>query len=187
MKPMDAHDRATAVATAVVDGISDERFGLPTPCSEWTVRGVLNHLVVGNLIVLAILAGRSHPDRDADHLGHRPKVTFATSNAQTRAALGAPGVLERTLVTPIGEAPCGVVVVMRACELLVHAWDLATATGQSTDLDPELADHLLAGVTTRLGDRPRRLTPFADPQPVPDDASAADRLAAYLGRSVAVR
>lgn len=114
-----------------MDGISDERFGLPTPCSEWTVRGVLNHLVAGNLVVEAMLAGRSHPDRDA--------------------------------------------------------WDLATATGQPTDLDPELADHLLAAVTTRLGDRPRHLTPFEDPRPVPDDASAADRLAAYLGRSVAVR
>lgn len=183
---MDAFDRAAAVAQAVVDGITDEQFGLPTPCSEWTVRDVLNHMVVGNLITQAIVAGQSHPDRNADHLGRAPKVTFATSVADTRAALAAPGVVERTLVTPFGEAPGTVVVIMRSTELLVHAWDLARATSQATDLDPELAEYLRDRVSTRLGDRPRHLMPFGEPQPVPDDAFGADRLAAYLGRSVVV-
>jgi uncharacterized protein (TIGR03086 family) len=65
----------------------------------------------------------------------------------------------------------------------VHSWDIAAATGQSTDIAPELAAQALAAWRSRLGDgqRPAGM-PFDDPQPVPAGATAADELAAYLGR-----
>jgi uncharacterized protein (TIGR03086 family) len=94
--------------------------------------------------------------------------------------------MERIVSTPMGERPGAVLVQLRVAELLVHGWDLARATGQDTDLDPELAEVVRTAWTTQLGDRPRTLLPFDEPQPVPDDAPAADRLAAYLGRSVVV-
>jgi uncharacterized protein (TIGR03086 family) len=186
MESLDAFDRAAAAATTVVAGIGDDQFGLPTPCAEWSVRGVLNHIVVGNLLADAIVAGRSHPDRNTDRLGRDPKATFAQSLAATRDTLSQPGLLERTVTTPMGEAPGAILVHMRVAELVVHGWDIARATGQSTDLDPELADYVFEAWKARLGDRPRTMVPFEDPQPVPEEASAADRLAAYLGRSVVV-
>jgi uncharacterized protein (TIGR03086 family) len=186
MEPMEAYDRAAAVATAVVDGIADDQFGLPSPCPEWTVRGVLNHIVIGNMIADAIVAGRAHPDRSVDRLGRDPRATLARSLAGTRAVLGQDGLLERTVSTPMGEAPGTTLVHTRAAELLVHGWDLARATGRSTDLDPELAEYVMIDWRTRLGDRPRSMLPFAEPQPVLDGTCAADRLAAYLGRSVDV-
>jgi uncharacterized protein (TIGR03086 family) len=186
MEPIELFDRAGVIATTVVNAISDDQFTLPTPCAEWNVRAVLNHLVLGNLIVDAIAEGRAHPDRQADHLGADPKATFAASVAANRETLGTPGLLERTVSTPMGERPGTFLVDMRVVELLVHGWDLARATGQDTDLDPELVDVVHTTWTTRLGDRPRTLVPFGEPQPVPDQASAADRLAAYLGRVVVV-
>ncbi|HEY3750709.1 MAG TPA: TIGR03086 family metal-binding protein [Pseudonocardiaceae bacterium] len=186
MGPLDAFDRAGFVVTAVVDGIAEDQFGLPSPCAEWTVRGVLNHIVIGNMIADAIVAGRAHPDRSVDRLGRDPRATLVGSIAGTRAVLGRKGLLERTVSTPRGEAPGATLVHTQVAELLVHGWDLARATGQATDLDPELAEYVMTDWQTRLGDRPRSMLPFADPQPVPDDACAADRLAAYLGRSVAV-
>src|ERR1700759_866542 len=105
MEPLDAFDRAAAAATDVVAGIGDDQFGLPTPCTEWSVRGVLNHIVVGNLVADAIVAGRSHPDRNTDRLGRDPKAAFARSLAATRDTLSRPGLLERTVTTPMGEAP----------------------------------------------------------------------------------
>jgi uncharacterized protein (TIGR03086 family) len=66
----------------------------------------------------------------------------------------------------------------------VHAWDLAHATGQPTDLDPELAGRVLAWSRAALDGVPRDGTPFADECPVPPGATQADALAAYLGRSV---
>ena len=186
MDKLETFDRAAAAATKVVTDITDEQFGLPTPCTEWTVRNVLNHLVTGNLMTVAIVGGKSHPDRTVDRLGADPKAVFATSLEQARAALAQPGLMERVVTTPMGEAPGSVLADMRVAELVVHAWDLARATGQPTDIEPELAAVVRQKWETQLGDRPRAMTPFADPQPVSDDATAADRLAAYLGRTVVV-
>lgn len=186
MEPIDTLDRAVTAATTVVDGIADDQLDLPSPCTEWNVRAVLNHVVTGQLMAQAMLVGRSHPDRKADHLGRRPKATFTGTIAETRDALGQPGVMERTLTTPFGEQPGATVAFMLAVELVVHGWDLARATDQSTDLDPELAEAMLVRVRDQLGERPRHLTPYGEPQPVPAQATAADRLAAYLGRSVVV-
>jgi uncharacterized protein (TIGR03086 family) len=184
MEPMESFDRAAAAALEIVNGIGDDQYDLPSPCDEWTVRRVLNHIVVGNMTVEAITTGTRHPDGSTDRLGRDPKAVFAKSITETRAVLSQPDLFERTVTTPVGEAPGVLLVHMRVAELVVHGWDLATATGQSTDIDPELAEHVMANWRARLGDRPRTLVPFEDPQPVPADASAADQLAAYLGRSV---
>jgi uncharacterized protein (TIGR03086 family) len=186
MEPIEAFDRAGMAATTVVNGIVDGQWDLPTPCAEWTVRGVLNHLVTVGMIAEAIVAGRAHPDQRADHLGRDPKATFAATLAANAATLRTPGLMERVVSTPMGERPGSVMVDTLVAELVVHTWDLARATGQDTDLDPELAQEVRTSWETRLGDRPRTLLPYEEPQPVPDDATPADRLAAYLGRSVVV-
>jgi uncharacterized protein (TIGR03086 family) len=70
-------------------------------------------------------------------------------------------------------------------EMLAHGWDLAVATGQPTDLAPAAAERTLAVVPVFYGAVPR--TPgssFGPERPAPADATATDRLAAYLGRSV---
>lgn len=182
--PLDRFDRAAAMATGIVDNITAGQYDLPSPCADWTVRGVLNHIVTGNLMVEAIVAGVAHPDRSADRLGDDPRGAFAASLASTRAALATPGLMERIMSTPRGEAQGVSLVHMRVTELVVHGWDLAKATDQPTDLDPELVAVALATWQQQLGDRPRTMLPFDESQPVPDDATAADKLAAFLGRQV---
>jgi uncharacterized protein (TIGR03086 family) len=73
---------------------------------------------------------------------------------------------------------------VRVMELLVHSWDLAAATRRSTDIDPELAEEVLAADKMRLAHAARGHSTFTEPQPVADDAPTADRLAGYLGHSV---
>jgi uncharacterized protein (TIGR03086 family) len=73
---------------------------------------------------------------------------------------------------------------MRFNEMVVHSWDLAKATGQSTDLDPELAAASLASFRA-VAFLPRgEGKMFQEAKPVPPDATPADRLAAFLGREV---
>ncbi len=71
-------------------------------------------------------------------------------------------------------------------DTLTHAWDLAKATGQNTDLAPDLAEQLLAGARVAISDDVRgdEPMPFGKEQPCPEGASAADRLAAFLGRTI---
>jgi uncharacterized protein (TIGR03086 family) len=176
-------DRAVAAANAVLGKIQPGQYSSPTPCDKWTVRDVINHVTSGNLRGAAMLTGDDPPDRDADVLGDDPLGAFERSVADARAAMVAPGALTKTVATPLGEQPGVFVVHIRVNELIVHSWDLAKATGQSTDIDPDLAESALAQWQARMADRPRpEGGPFGVEQPTSPGATAADRLAAYLGR-----
>jgi uncharacterized protein (TIGR03086 family) len=86
---------------------------------------------------------------------------------------------------PFGEFPGGIFVMIAASDAFMHGWDLAKALGQSTDLDPELASQLLAA--SMLPDEfrgPDGQAPFGPKLDAPESASAADKLAAHLGRQV---
>ena len=70
-------------------------------------------------------------------------------------------------------------------DTFAHGWDLAKATGQSTDLDLELAAQLLAFCHAALPDSfrgPDGEAPFGPQVSVAGGASMADQLAAFLGR-----
>lgn len=185
MDVLNDFDRAAEAAKSVVDGVRAEQWGLPSPCAEWDVRGVVNHLVLGNLMAHAGMRGRQPPtDRSADYLGVDPHAAFADSLVACRAAFAEPGVLDKVVRTPLGEQPGSFLVHMRINELLAHGWDVAAATGQSTDLAPELAKEALELWQSRLGGKPRGELPFGPEREAPPDATAADRLAAFLGREV---
>jgi uncharacterized protein (TIGR03086 family) len=68
-------------------------------------------------------------------------------------------------------------------EILTHGWDLARATGQPTELDPELASWVLAVAQRILPPEPRGgEIPFGPVLPVPPGAGLYAQLAAWLGR-----
>ncbi len=70
-------------------------------------------------------------------------------------------------------------------DAFAHAWDLAKATGQSTDLDPELASEALKAAKMGMSPAfrgPNR--PFGEEQPCPPGRPAADQMAAFLGRVI---
>jgi uncharacterized protein (TIGR03086 family) len=84
------------------------------------------------------------------------------------------------------KAPGSMLVQQLIIELLTHGWDLARATGQDTNLAPEVAEETLGVVQSWYRDQPRGPgNAFGPEQPTPAIASPADRLAAYLGRTIA--
>jgi uncharacterized protein (TIGR03086 family) len=97
-----------------------------------------------------------------------------------------PQALTRTYQLPIGEIPGTAFIELRTSDLLTHAWDLAIATGQPTDLDPELAEYILAFSTQMMSRAGLRCDgrPFGAEQPCGDERSVADRVAAFLGREL---
>lgn len=181
--PLAQFDRAAAVADGVIAAVQPDQLGDPTPCTEWNVRQLINHVVTGNLSFVAIVAGSPPPDRSKDHLGDDPLGAFRQTVRDLRAAFEADGALARTYQTPLGEGPGALLVSMRTAEMTIHSWDIAKATGQSTDFDPELAEQVLRSVRPAFP-ADRGGSPFRPEQPAPPDASAADRLAAFAGRAV---
>ncbi len=182
--PLVQFDRTAAVAEGVIAATKSDQFDDPSPCTAWSVRQVINHMVAGNLRTLGTVAGQARPAPPEDRLGDDPLGAFRASVRELRAAVLVEGALDRTIPTPVGERPGTFLLLIRGAEMALHAWDIAKATGQSTDLDPELSEQLL-GVFRGVLPAEREGSSFGPEQVAPPDTTAADRLAAYAGRAVA--
>jgi uncharacterized protein (TIGR03086 family) len=175
-----ACERVLGEVELIVARVPPTRFGDPTPCAGWDVRALIEHLVWENLLWTSLAEGAPRTDFAADHLGDDHVAAFRLAAGATLDAFRRPGMLRQRH----GDAPGWRLVEQVVIEMLVHGWDLARATGQPTDLAPEVAAAVLPAVRAMYGTLPR--TPggsFGPEQPVLAGATAADRLAAYLGRA----
>jgi len=146
----------------------------PTPCDDWDVRTLLNHMLDSQRYFREAAQGQDAqlpqvppPDLLADD----PVSQYDEARASTLRAYSEPGVIDRT----------GPALAIAFVDQLVHGWDLARATGQDATMPDELAQAAFAAVDGQLTDD-RRGTAFKPAVPVPDDASAQDRLLGYGGR-----
>jgi len=176
----DLLDGAARAAVPVVRGVDEAQFGAPTPCAEYDVRALLNHLfhVVVNF---QALAGRGTADFSVtpDRLTGDWRDRFAAETGRLVEAWSAPGALEGTsqgMGLPqhtVGEMVLG--------DLTVHAWDLARATGQDyVPYGPSLP--VLDAGLSGLAPTARQMKVFGEPFPVADGASPFARVLAVTGR-----
>ncbi|OBK51763.1 TIGR03086 family metal-binding protein [Mycobacterium sp. 1081908.1] len=181
MDPLVAHQRAQEAFAGVLANVGPEQYGGPTPCSEWTIGDLIEHVIGGNEHVV-VWSGRG--ERPAD----RPDDVMAAHRATAAAAqevFAGPDGMSTMFKLPFGELPGRFFIGLRTSDVLTHAWDLAAATSQSTDLDPELSAEQLAAVRAFVGPQFRGPDkPFAEEQPCPGGWAPADQLAAFLGRKV---
>lgn len=190
--PLDHLARAFDATDVLIAGIRDGQWSHPTPCPDWNVRALVNHLVAGNRTFAAIVRGepplpleRIRQMHGVDQLGDNPAGAYRETRAGLLAAFNQPGALERVLQAPIGPVPGVVLLHLRITDLLVHGWDLARATGQPARLPDDIAEEELAFARSpRAPDVPRTGNPFGPAHAIAGDAPAIDRLAAYLGRPV---
>ena len=180
---LDDLTRASGVVGDLIDRIPADQWSAATPCTEWTVRDVVGHLVGMNLVFVAMFDESPMPDRKADHLGTDPAGAYRRSTAALLTAVARPDVLEQRRSTAVGSATGVDRVRWRIADLLTHGWDLVQVTGIETDLPDDLAEQALAFVRAQLPSQ-SRAGRFAEAQPIRDDASAIDRLAAFAGRPV---
>ena len=123
--------------------IRDEQWSAPTPCAEWNVRALVNHIAGEYLWMPELIAGKTIAevgDRfDGDVLGDRPLQALAAAQQDAVAALGDSGALERTVHLSFGDLPALAYVKQMAVDSVIHAWDLARGTGRDETIDPDLA------------------------------------------------
>jgi len=175
--------RASELVGDLIGGVAVDKWAWPTPCSEWSVRDVVNHLVGMNLVFVAMFEESPLPERGTDLLGADPALAFRRTAAALQDAAARPGVLEQRQSTRLGTATGVDRLQWRIVDLLVHGWDLGQATGEVADMPDDLVEQALMVVRAQLPGQ-RRGGRFAEPQPIRDDALAIDRLAALTGRPV---
>jgi uncharacterized protein (TIGR03086 family) len=180
--------QACASTERVVERVTPEQYGLATPCSEWDVRDLLNHLV-GTLLLGEALLGDTQPKApmapgelpDADLVGDDPAKAYRLGVESLLAAAGGDA-LERMHPTPLGDMPGPVLGGFTTLDIFVHGWDLARATGQDVSFDAGLAEAVLGFAHQAVTDELRG-TRIGPEVPTPADAPVVDRLMAYLGRT----
>lgn len=186
--PCDDLAAVLASVSELISGVEDEQWSAPTPCPEWDVRQLINHMVLGHRLFTGILRGTTTVSPGAldpstgDALGDDAVDAYRRAACDVLAAFAQPGVRERDFHVPAGIVPGIAAVHLRAVEELVHGWDLARATDQRPRFPFDVVERQLEFTRDKLADVPPDQSPFAPPQPVPDHAPPLDRLAALLGR-----
>ena len=174
-------DALGAALGAVVENIGPEDLDLPTPCAQYTVRGVLEHMVAGATAFAAAFMGGPAPTDTTppdDVL-----AAFGPTLGTLVDAISAPGALDRTVAAPFGAVPGLTFARFVVLDGLVHGWDMATATGQPYDPPDALVADVEAFARGAIDPR-RDGDTFADPTTPPAGATPIEVLAAYTGRTV---
>ena len=178
--------QAIATTRAVLVKVNADQLGADTPCASWKVSDLINHIVGAQYFFIAGIEGAPPAGGDANPASGDYVAAFDTASAACVDAFSADGVMQKMLTLPFGAMPGAAFLGLATTDTLVHGWDLAKATGQATDLAPELAATVLAQSKMAIQDsfRGPEGAPFGPEQQAPAGASTADQLAAFLGRKV---
>lgn len=179
-------EQAISVSRNVLAAVKPDQLTSSTPCASWTVSQLINHIVGAQFFFGTLIEGGAPGGEAPDFAASDYLATFDEATAKTVAAFQVDGAMARTVTMPFGAMPAPAFLGLAVTDTFQHAWDLAKATGQSTDLSPELAAGILGQAKNAIGDafRGPEGAPFGTAQEAPEGAPAADQLAAFLGRTV---
>ena len=193
MELLDAHGTAMASFDRLVQAVPTDRWDAPTPCTDWSVRDLVGHLVTEQLWVPPLLAGKTIEevgDRfEGDQLGDDPVAAWRAAADAARRAWLAPGVLDREVHLSYGLERASTYGWQMTLDLAVHAWDLARGISDGSKnggtVEYRVPDELAEQLISIFADEVTRWQGsglFAAPVPVPSDTDSHTRLLALLGR-----
>ena len=183
--PGELYVKAMVATREYVDAIRDDQWQLPTPCTEWNVRQVTNHLIGENLWARELFQGKTIAEvgsaLDGDLTGNDPAAAFRESVTAASDAVTPPGAMEAVCHLSFGDHSGADYANQLFMDALIHGWDIATATGQDTRLQPDLVQACMP-VAEEMTRRFRSAGVFGDDLPVKPGANPQTRLLATLGR-----
>jgi uncharacterized protein (TIGR03086 family) len=176
---IDALDQTFHHAHGVIAGVKTEQYGDKTPCTEWTVRDLLEHMIG---VVAGLGAAAAGEARTPFKLADDPARQFQAAAASAVAAWRQPGVLDRVVDAGPGPMPGSALASINLLDTAAHTWDLASATGQPRELPEAVAVAAMEASRTIVSDE-LRTGRFSPAQSVGKDATATEQLVAFLGRT----
>lgn len=183
MDPMTLFERAAASAVSMAGQVRPDQRHAPTPCAEWDVAALLDHMVAGPGYLLAAVGADPAGPETAGPETAGPDNWYKAAVARSIEALHQPGALDRRCMSPAGfEWSVGEAVGGTAMDQLIHTWDLAVAIEGDRALDPELVDVCVAMFLPQMPEIGRAAGIIGPAVSVPADASAQDRLLGAMGR-----
>lgn len=179
--------RAAERFTEIVRNVKPDQLTNPTPCTEFDVRALVNHLLFWGPSLVAAARKEEVPppaasESEVDLVDEKWAAGLVAHAERTAAAWGEPAAW--TGMTYMGgpmELPAELVGGMVAGELVVHGWDLARATGQRPEWDEDLLGYVYEGVVGNA-EQGREMGVYGPEVPVPDTASTVDKIVGAAGR-----
>lgn len=186
MDQREALDKAGDDFLRLLRGVTDDQWDRPTPCPEWTVRDLVQHVLGGSQMAVTLTAGGTREEAivalgasldPADPVGAMEEVLAAQGDGFDRR-----DVLDQTLPHPAADLSGADVLGFRVTDLAVHGWDLARATGQDETMDPDVLEVVWAGVEPMVPMLPSLGIFGEGPSGEADEADLQTRVLDALGR-----
>ena len=179
---------AAAEAARVMAGVPGHPMDAPTPCDEWDLRTLVNHVI---LWTAYSAERRAHGESVAEDLMSKDFTAdpgfaqdYAAQIGRAVAAWSDPAAWERELGVMGSGTPAADVAAMLIAEMVLHGWDIARATGQDFACDEAVAASVLATVEAQ-GEMFRQYQGFAAVVPLAadgEDATVLDQALSLSGR-----
>ncbi|RFU85809.1 TIGR03086 family protein [Streptomyces triticagri] len=185
---LDRHAAALDLFADRVHRVGEDQWDLPTPCTEWSVRDLVNHLTAEQLWVPSLVRDGATMAEvgdafDGDVVGADPATAFDTAAEGAREVFREPGALDRTVHLSFGDTPCAHYCAQMVTDLVVHSWDLSRGIGADERLPDDLVAYAVREVTPYAADLAKSgvFGPAVEP---PAGADVQTKLLALLGRRV---
>jgi uncharacterized protein (TIGR03086 family) len=169
-------EQALVVVHDVVETIGDDDLHRPTPCRDWDIAALADHLV-DTIARLGAAAEIPAPVRDWGSIDQRIQKVVPPILAGWRGR----GLTEDVVFsgrTLSARLALGIL----SLELVVHGWDFAVALDRSLDVSDAHAAHVLGLARQTLNAQSRATAGFDPPVAAPAGASPLDQLIAFTGR-----
>ncbi len=181
-------ESAVQELTSLLDGVTDDRLGAPTPCPDLPVAALLDHIMG---LSLAFTWGARKSDEgkglgpgqsSADALDPEWRTVLPVRLAGLAEAWRDPAAWEGTAEVGGVRMPAQIMGVVALDEVVMHGWDLARATGQPYTVDAESAEAVLGFTSMSAQQGAAREGLFGPVVEVPANAPVFDRALGFAGR-----
>ena len=184
VEPGDAFRQASQLFLDRLAHAGAEQWSSPTPCSEWNVHALVNHVVGEWLWVPDMMAGKTVADvgtkYDGDVLGDDPQTTAIRARGAAVEAFEAAGAMTRTVHLSFGDVPGAEYATQMGVDATIHSWDLASAVAGDTRLPEDVVDFTYRALRDQA-DQWRAAGGFG-PEREPADDTTQAKLLALTGR-----
>ena len=138
------HQRTVEFFIDRVVAVQQDQWADPTPCAEWTVRDLVNHVTSENLWTVPLMQGATIEEVgdqfEGDLLGADPIGSAQAAAKAAIATVAAQLPIGGTVQLSFGETAKAEYAMQLAADHLIHGWDLAAATDGDTGMDPQLVE-----------------------------------------------
>jgi len=177
-------ERAQAHFRELVHQVKDDQWRDATPCTDWDVRTLINHLVYEARWAVPLLDGQTieqvGDQFEGDLLGNDPKASYDAALAEASTAVAAVD-LDRIVHLSFADLPASDYLTQLTGDFVVHAWDLARGIGADDRMDPDMVVFVY-GSAEPMAEMLAASGMFGERVPVPDDADQQTKLLALFGR-----